>query len=420
MGKFKGFAVRQRFQIVWAVEAPKAPTKRALRSLALSLSVLLALQTACFASAPRPQGVSSLELQCTGGTFRITSAELNNRSPEQGVSTFNVELISDATGNPPSSVWSLKNLRPALVLLPLSLQPKDFLTVTRPQESREERKQQEKIELFPAGQLQVVDSDFPGFALTATGKVEWTQDGSQKTSFCPEAVELPKRLKKFFQLELGSVKSVQNALAQLAPRSSGPSDSSSEKAGKRAVGFDIDDTLLFTSPSFARGFATGGKPAPTDQAFWNVTNACDAGCAASDSLPAVPASPAKVAALRMVEWHLKRGEAVYAITARPETASAKALREYIFRVFGIPKENVLFEPEVDQPGNPAGKHDALERLGISVFYGDSDTDITDAQKVGVQAIRFERAPESSNRKGPRLSKYHPGYYGELVIEDSYW
>src|SRR5207244_4336385 len=50
-----------------------------------------------------------------------------------------------------------------------------------------------------------------------------------------------------------------------------------DMAGVSAVAFDIDDTLAFTTPTFARGFATGGTPKPDDVLFWTHTNGCDQG-----------------------------------------------------------------------------------------------------------------------------------------------
>ena len=37
----------------------------------------------------------------------------------------------------------------------------------------------------------------------------------------------------------------------------------------------------------------------------------------------------------------------------------------------------------------------------------------------VRGVRFLRSPRSSNRKDGKLNKYHPGYYGETVLADSY-
>jgi acid phosphatase (class B) len=195
-----------------------------------------------------------------------------------------------------------------------------------------------------------------------------------------------------------------------------------------AVGFDIDDTLLFTTPTFARGFATGGTPGPTDITFWTQTNGCDAGCPAATitlpdgttkQLPANVASTVKAKALELVDYHRACGQEVYAITARPDI-NGDPLRDYLVAELGFDRDHIFFEPDLDQPGNAAGKTDRIQSLALDVFYGDSDSDITDARKVpGVLPIRFQRSPRSSNRKDGRLNKYHPGYYGEAIVAGSY-
>jgi hypothetical protein len=37
----------------------------------------------------------------------------------------------------------------------------------------------------------------------------------------------------------------------------------------------------------------------------------------------------------------------------------------------------------------------------------------------VRGIRVLRSPKSSYRSGGRLAKYHPGYYNETIVADSY-
>jgi acid phosphatase class B len=205
----------------------------------------------------------------------------------------------------------------------------------------------------------------------------------------------------------------------------------------KVVAFDIDDTLAFTTPTFTRAFATGGTPDPHDTTFWTQTNGCDNGCPAqtltlpdgtTKQLPENVASTAKQRALDMIALHKSHGHRIYAVTARPDI-NGDPLRDYIERELGIAKEDVFFEPDIDQPGNPAGKTDRLKSLDIDVFYGDSDSDITDTNKAfldasghptkRVQAVRFFRSPNSSNRKAGKLNKYHPGYYGEPIISGSY-
>jgi len=201
-----------------------------------------------------------------------------------------------------------------------------------------------------------------------------------------------------------------------------------------AVAFDIDDTLLFSSPAIARGFATGGTPVDADEIFWTQVNGCDRGCDATTitlpsgetkELPANEPSAVKSGALALVAWHMSQGHRVYAITARP-SFNGDALRAYIEESFGIAQEDVFFEPSTAQPGNPAGKTDRIEALALDIFYGDSDSDVTDAMAAfpgdetkKVLPIRFLRSPRSSNRKAGVLGKYHPGYFGEAIIANSY-
>jgi acid phosphatase class B len=197
-----------------------------------------------------------------------------------------------------------------------------------------------------------------------------------------------------------------------------------------SVGFDIDDTLLFSTPTFTRAFATGGTPAPGDAVFWTQANRCDPGCEAetltlpdgtTKQLPASQPSGVKARIREQVAFHQACGAEVYAITARPDIAG-DSLRAYIEQELGIPSDHVFFEPDLDQPGNPAGKTDRMAELGLDVFYGDSDSDITDSAKVQgahVRGIRVLRSPKSSNRSNGRLAKYHPGYYGEPILAGSY-
>jgi acid phosphatase class B len=210
-----------------------------------------------------------------------------------------------------------------------------------------------------------------------------------------------------------------------------------DMTGVKAVAFDIDDTLAFTTPTFARGFATGGQPKPEDILFWTHTNGCDAGCPSetltlpdgtTKVLPATAASTPKAKALELIAFHKSQGHRVYAITARPDI-NGDPLRDYLEQALGIDRNDVFFEPDIDQPGNPKGKTDRIESLDLDIFYGDSDSDITDTAKAFadgsgaprkvVRPIRFLRSPKSSNRKAGKLNKYHPGYYGEPVLEGSY-
>ncbi len=158
-----------------------------------------------------------------------------------------------------------------------------------------------------------------------------------------------------------------------------------------AVGFDLDDTLIFSSPAFTAAwkdeFEHGSEP------FWaEVNSTCERFCTV------------KKKTLKILEMHQKRGDEVFVITAR-DPPGGKALAMWVEQTLGIAADHVFFEPN--------GKSERIKALGISIFYGDSDSDIADAQAVGVIAVRIERSPESTYKK-----KYNPGSFGELVIENS--
>lgn len=195
--------------------------------------------------------------------------------------------------------------------------------------------------------------------------------------------------------------------------------------GVKVVGFDVDDTLSFSTPAFLRGNASGATFG--DATFWTVVNSCDSGCPAetitlpdgsAHAVTATDASAAKSKAKELVALHRSLGHKIYAITARPDFAAEK-VRAYVQETFGIAPEDTFFEP--------VSKAERIASLDLDVFYGDGDGDIADAAKASagagakkVQAFRFLRSPRSSNRSGTaKHSKYHPGYYGEMLIADSY-
>jgi len=161
------------------------------------------------------------------------------------------------------------------------------------------------------------------------------------------------------------------------------------------VGFDIDDTLLFSTPNFTAAqekFTFG-----TDE-FWAEVNGHDRDY-----------SIVKQKCLEILRQHQEDGAELYAITARPGTGGDPC-RDFISETFGIPRENVYFEKP---------KTARIRSLGLDIFYGDSDSDIEDAQNAGAVGIRIQRSPDSSYRNSDgSLRKYHPGMYGEEIIPDS--
>ena len=167
--------------------------------------------------------------------------------------------------------------------------------------------------------------------------------------------------------------------------------------GIKRAGFDVDDTLLFSTPAFTLGFDSGHDYG--SDAFWSLVNRSDRGH-----------SVVKKAAKTLVDRYRARGIELFAITARSPVGGAELAR-YLHQSFGIPEKNVFFEPEK--------KTDRIRETRLDVFFGDSDSDIEDAMQAGVRAIRFQRSKQSSYKnKDGSLRKYHPGIYGEEIIQDS--
>ncbi|MGM0381544.1 MAG: HAD family acid phosphatase, partial [bacterium] len=139
------------------------------------------------------------------------------------------------------------------------------------------------------------------------------------------------------------------------------------------VGFDIDDTLLFSTPSFDEGYEADVEPFSDE--FWAVVNEHDA-----------EVSCLKPKVYKMVQNYQKRGAEVFAITAR-QPKNGKHLKKFIEKSFGIPAENVFFEPD--------SKTERIKSLELDVYFGDSDSDITDGRKAGITAVRIQRSDKSN-------------------------
>jgi acid phosphatase class B len=161
---------------------------------------------------------------------------------------------------------------------------------------------------------------------------------------------------------------------------------------QRRVGFDVDDTLLFSSPAFDVAYATEGVEPRSDE-FWTIVNSSDEGN-----------SEIKQKTRELLEAHRAAGDEIYVITAR-HPPGGDGLRAFLQQHLGIEPDHVFFETE--------GKGERIRALGLQVFYGDSDSDIAGAIEGGATGIRILRSPRSSYKK-----KYNPGRYNEEIIEGS--
>ncbi|WP_026141116.1 acid phosphatase AphA [Aeromonas hydrophila] len=171
-----------------------------------------------------------------------------------------------------------------------------------------------------------------------------------------------------------------------------------------AVGFDIDDTLLFSSPGFYRGkqeFSPNDESYLKNPAFWEkMNNGWDAF--------SVPKEVGKA----LIAMHLQRGDHIYFVTGRSATKT-ETVSQTLQQTMNIPADQlnpVIFAG--DQPGQNT-KVQWLKEKQMKVFYGDADGDIKAAQEIGIRGIRLLRAANSTYRPLPLA-----GALGEEVIVNS--
>ncbi|EPU3918851.1 acid phosphatase AphA [Aeromonas hydrophila] len=171
-----------------------------------------------------------------------------------------------------------------------------------------------------------------------------------------------------------------------------------------AVGFDIDDTLLFSSPGFYRGkqeFSPNDESYLKNPAFWEkMNNGWDAF--------SVPKEVGKA----LIAMHLERGDHIYFVTGRSATKT-ETVSKTLQQTMNIPADQlnpVIFAG--DQPGQNT-KVQWLKEKQMKIFYGDADGDIKAAQELGIRGIRLLRSANSTYRPLPLA-----GALGEEVIVNS--
>ncbi|WP_084089801.1 HAD family acid phosphatase [Erwinia oleae] len=170
------------------------------------------------------------------------------------------------------------------------------------------------------------------------------------------------------------------------------------------VGFDVDDTLLFSTPSFVLGkaiFSINSDAWSHDANFWQQVN--------NDLLVY---SKKKESMQKIINYHLKRDDNIYFITDRPRT-NTEGLSSRLANDFNIPfyKRNVvIFKSYID--GVKRNKDYFIKRNNIAIYYGDSDSDIIHDRNT-VLKLRVLRSAASQNQ-----SHYHPGVYCEFIITDT--
>ena len=172
------------------------------------------------------------------------------------------------------------------------------------------------------------------------------------------------------------------------------------------VSFDIDDTVLFSSPCFYHGqqkYSPGKHDYLKNQDFWNEVNAgCD-----QYSIP-------KQIAIDLINMHQARGDQIYFITGR--TAGDKdGVTPVLQKAFNIKDMHPVEFMGGRELSTKYNKTPGIIKHKVTIHYGDSDDDILAAKEAVVRGIRLMRAANSTYQPMPTLG----GYGEEVLINSSY-
>jgi acid phosphatase (class B) len=179
------------------------------------------------------------------------------------------------------------------------------------------------------------------------------------------------------------------------------------------VGFDVDDTLIFSAPAFnalqpefdadvirpkVYAALTPAQKLKYHE-FWNRLN-----------LEYDDRSVPKQIGKRLLDLHLARGDDVWIISKRqsivPEPKVDVVTQRYE-RMFGVKLKHPVVQTQLKE------KTPFIYARKMEYYYGDADGDITAAVAAGAVPIRVKRAADSYGRDA-----VHNGQLGEIVIADS--
>jgi len=161
--------------------------------------------------------------------------------------------------------------------------------------------------------------------------------------------------------------------------------------GRLNVGFDIDDTVLYSERAFV--VAPKTENGRTDYAWINT----------HDKEYSLFIDPI----VTLIKYFRARGHGVYFITARPGP-NGDSLAVFLKNNLNFEVKvdsNLFFSPKEYKNGiKYTTKHRVMQKLGIDIFYGDSDTDIIAALKADVHPVRIMRSKAS-------LDEYSGNFFG---------
>jgi len=160
------------------------------------------------------------------------------------------------------------------------------------------------------------------------------------------------------------------------------------------VGFDIDDTVLFSRDVFLS--LPDDKRNPTDYGWIN----------SHDSDYSIFITPT----VELIKYFHSNGHNVFFITARSDV-NGNILAEFLTKglVFEVKvNKNLFFSPKETINGKRfTTKQRLMKRLKLDLFYGDADSDMIAALKAGVHPVRVVRNELS-------VIEYGSNYFGNTL------
>ncbi len=172
--------------------------------------------------------------------------------------------------------------------------------------------------------------------------------------------------------------------------------------GQLRVGFDVDDTILFSRDNFLKALSLSDDSGHLDYGWINM----------HDSVYSVLIDPVA----ELIGFLRAHGHEVYFITARPGT-NGEAVGRYLSKELGFPivkGQNLFFSPkekDKDSGYKYTTKHELITKLGLHIFYGDSDNDMVAASVAGIRGVRVVRDARS-------IEDYSPNYFGDIKADST--
>lgn len=166
------------------------------------------------------------------------------------------------------------------------------------------------------------------------------------------------------------------------------------QTGKLKVGFDIDDTVLYSERAFV--IAPKTETGRVDYAWINT----------HDEQYSLFIDPV----VTLIHFFRAHGHEVFFITARPGP-NGDSVAVFLSKNLNFDVKvdsNLFFSPKEYVDGYKyTTKHRKINELDLDIFYGDSDTDIIAAIKADVHPVRIIRSNAS-------IKEYGRNYFGDTL------